>query len=384
MNKLKQSILLLSDGSFYKGFSYSKPMTISGEVVFNTSMTGYQEIITDPSYKGQIVIFASPEIGNTGINNDDNESSRSNVTAIVVRNIDRFFSNWRASVNLFSLLDNYNIFEMHGLDTRHLVKHIRSNRSMNGILSNCIFDLKVLENELNKTAQMKGLDLVSCVTTKVIYEWNFKTSCGWEYGSSLNINSINLKLRIVVLDLGVKHNILRRLKNYGCCVFVVPSTTIISDILSLKPDGILLSNGPGDPSALTHVIKIVQNLLNYGIPILGICMGHQILALSLNARTFKLKFGHRGSNHPVGKKNRIVITSQNHGFAVDPDSLALNNIDILNWNFNDNTLAGIFDKKSLYFSVQYHPEGSPGPHDSDYIFNYFIKVLIAKKMSRLA
>lgn len=383
MNKLKQSILLLSDGSFYKGFSYSKPMTISGEVVFNTSMTGYQEIITDPSYKGQIVVFSLPEIGNTGINDDDSESSRSNVKAIIVRNISQFISSWRASFNLFCLLENYNIFEMHGLDTRHLVKHLRSNRSMNGILSNSIFDLKILENELNKTAQMKGLDLVSSVTTKVIYEWNLKTSCGWEYGSPFNINSINLELRIVVIDLGVKYNILRRLKNYGCRVFVVPSSAIIPDILSLKPDGILLSNGPGDPSALRHVIIIVQNLLSYDIPILGICMGHQILALSLKARTFKLKFGHRGSNHPIGRNNRIVITSQNHGFAVDTNSITLNDIDILSLNLNDNTLAGIFHKRSLYFSVQYHPEGSPGPHDSDYIFDYFIKTLIRKKMSKL-
>ncbi len=369
----KPAILVLADGSVYRGFSCGATGTTMGEVVFNTGMTGYQEVLTDPSYCGQIVTFTYPELGNTGVNGEDEESNRPQVRGIVARNICFRPSNWRATQSLPDYLKQHNIVGIFGIDTRDLTRRIRIYGAMNGAISTEILDGEELLRKLQDVPPMAGLNLVGNVTTKEVYEWTEPTSPQWEFNPKAALAERE-QYTVVAVDFGIKRNILRRLASYGCKVIVVPADTPPEEILAYNPDGIFLSNGPGDPAAVQEGIATVKALLEAKKPIFGICMGHQILSLSLGAETFKLKFGHRGLNHPAGLRQKVEITSQNHGFAVSQESLP-EDVEITHFNLNDLTVAGIRHKKLPFFSVQYHPEASPGPHDADYLFEQFVKMM---------
>ena len=352
-----------------------------GEVVFNTGMTGYQEVLTDPSYCGQIVTFTYPELGNTGVNSEDEESKRPQVRAAISRNICAHPSNWRSTQSLSDYLKQHHIPGIYGIDTRALTRKIRSVGAMNGVISTETQDAEELLRQLQDAPNMEGLNLVKEVTTSNLYEWSETTDITWAFGPAPPRLAEN-PLTVVAIDFGVKHNILRRLASYGCRVIVAPVDTSPETILSYDPDGIFLSNGPGDPSAVTEAPRIIQTLLEKKIPTFGICMGHQILGLSLGAKTFKLKFGHRGLNQPCGLHQQVEITSQNHGFALDADSIPEAEIEITHINLNDQTVAGMRHKHLPLFSVQYHPEASPGPHDADYLFENFVQAMQKHRQSK--
>jgi carbamoyl-phosphate synthase small subunit len=363
---------VLADGTCYQGWSFGAPGTAIGEVVFNTGMTGYQEVLTDPSYCGQMVTFTYPELGNTGVNMEDEESNHPQVKAAIARNICWKPSNWRSTLSLPDYLKQHNIPGIYGIDTRALTRKIRSTGAMNGILSTELLDTEELLRRVQSAPSMAGLNLVKEVTAKAPYQWSETTPEAWEFAASPETSSQPLK--VVALDFGVKRNILKRLASYGCQVTVIPASTPPEEILSLDPDGIFLSNGPGDPSAVQEGIATVKVLQESQKPIFGICMGHQILGLSLGAETFKLKFGHRGLNQPCGLDRQVEITSQNHGFAVTAESLG-DDVEITHFNLNDKTVAGLRHKTLPFFSVQYHPEASPGPHDADYLFKQFVQLM---------
>lgn len=372
------TILFLEDGTRYNGWSYTNSLLSIGEVVFNTGMTGYQEIITDPSYTGQIITFTYPEIGNTGINSEDHESNKIHVKGIIAKNICCEPSSWRNRKSFIEYILDNQIPHIFGIDTRALTKHLRNLGVMNGCISSKILDEKILKNMIKEFPNMEGTNLASLVTTKEKYELTISPTNNRLY-SHLNYKTYikhKKSIHIAVIDFGVKYNILSRLMNYGCNITVLPATSTYNTIRSLKPDGILLSNGPGDPSTMTDSINNIKLLIeSVNIPIFGICMGHQILSLALGGTTFKLKFGHRGLNHPTGLNQKAEITSQNHGFAVKIDSILSKNLAITHFNLNDFTIAGIIHKDKPIFSVQYHPEASPGPHDSDYLFYHFINLI---------
>lgn len=379
------ALLVLADGTVYRGWSFGAPGTTIGEVVFNTGMTGYQEVLTDPSYCGQIVTFTYPELGNTGVNPEDEESARPQVRGAIARNITYRPSNWRATQSLPDYLKQHNIPGIYGIDTRALTRKIRSTGAMNGAISTEILDPTELLEKVQNAPSMAGLNLVREVTTSNTYEWSDPTTATWEFSPSVeNVPAGEAPFTVVALDFGIKRNILRRLASYGCRVIVVPADTSADEILKHNPDGIFLSNGPGDPAAVTEGIATTKALLNSEKPIFGICMGHQILGLSLGAETFKLKFGHRGLNQPAGLKRQVEITSQNHGFAIDPNSLPEADVEITHLNLNDRTVAGLRHKSLPLFSVQYHPEASPGPHDADYLFERFVQAMQAAKRQNQA
>jgi len=359
LNK-KPAVLLLENKLSFKGFSLGKIGTITGELCFNTGMVGYQEILTDPSYCGQIVMMTYPHIGNYGININDTESNKIQVSGFIVREGSEFPSNFQSSQSLNQYLEDNNIIGIQGLDTRAITRVIREYGSMNAIISSTNFDEKFLLNKLRKAPTMEGLNLVSQVTCSKSYHYN---------------KSSESKFKIVAIDFGIKTNILRLLESKGCDITVVPASTSSSDIKSINPDGVLLSNGPGDPAAVIDAIECIKALLG-DYPIFGICLGHQLLALALGGSTFKLKYGHRGCNHPVKNLDtkKIEITSQNHGFAVQSEGLP-DNIKITHINLNDDTVAGISCPDFNAFSVQYHPESCPGPHDSEYLFDNFINLM---------
>jgi carbamoyl-phosphate synthase small subunit len=374
------ALLVLADGSVYRGWSFGAPGTTIGEVVFNTGMTGYQEVLTDPSYCGQIVTFTYPELGNTGVNPEDDESARPQVRGAIARNICPRPSNWRSTQSLPDYLKQHDIPGIYGIDTRALTRKLRSAGAMNGAISTEILDPTELLEQVQNAPSMAGLNLVQEVTTSTVYEWSDPTDSVWEFSPSARTDeSSSTLLTVVALDFGIKRNILRRLASYGCRVIVVPADTPPDEIMKYNPDGIFLSNGPGDPAAVTAGIATTKALLTSQKPIFGICMGHQILGLSLGAETFKLKFGHRGLNQPAGLKQRIEITSQNHGFAIAPESLPGADVEITHLNLNDRTVAGLRHKSLPLFSVQYHPEASPGPHDADYLFEQFVQSMQAAK-----
>jgi len=370
----KPALLVLADGTVYRGFSFGAPGTTIGEVVFNTGMTGYQEVLTDPSYCGQIVIFTYPELGNTGVNPEDEESHRPQIRGAIARNICDKPSNWRSTDSLPDYLKQHNIPGIYGIDTRALTRKIRAFGAMNGGISTEILDESELLEQVTAAPSMKGLNLVREVTTANVYEWSDPTTSIWEFKPVTQENATE-PLTVVAIDFGVKRNILRRLASYGCRIVVVPVNTPSEEILKYNPDGIFLSNGPGDPAAVIEGIETTKALLASQKPMFGICMGHQILGQALGAETFKLKFGHRGLNQPAGLKQRVEITSQNHSFAIDANSLPAADIEVTHLNLNDSTVAGLRHKSLPLFSVQYHPEASPGPHDADYLFEQFVKLM---------
>ncbi|MFS8854794.1 glutamine-hydrolyzing carbamoyl-phosphate synthase small subunit [Synechococcus sp. H55.7] len=373
------ALLVLADGTAFAGWSFGAEGTAVGEVVFNTGMTGYQEVMTDPSYRGQLITFTCPELGNTGINELDQESARPQAAGIIARNVSRLASSWRATGTLPEYLKEHGIPGIAGVDTRALTRRLRSQGVMNGAISTEILDPQTLLEWVRQAPAMQGLSLVAEVTTPQPYEWLEPTPADWDYGRSQGIRIPDPPLRVVALDFGIKRNILRRLARYGCRVMVLPAHASPEEILSYNPDGIFLSNGPGDPAAETTAIRTTQALLQSGKSMFGICLGHQILSLALGGSTYKLKFGHRGLNHPCGLEKEVEITSQNHGFAVEAASIPAEEVEVTYLNFNDRTVAGIRHRQLPLFSVQYHPEASPGPHDADHLFREFVELMLQNR-----
>ncbi|MDX2152325.1 MAG: glutamine-hydrolyzing carbamoyl-phosphate synthase small subunit [Bryobacteraceae bacterium] len=374
------AILALEDGTVFEGRGFGAPVERHGEVVFNTSITGYQEIFTDPSYAGQIVVLTYPQIGNYGANDEDNESARPYIEGLVVREFSPLSSNWRADEKADDFLARHSIPVGAEIDTRALVRHLRSRGVMRGVLSSSAagVDPQLLVEKARQAPSMAGLDLATRVSAPQRYEWTKGVDpCS---PSDLLAPAAECPYHVVAYDFGIKRNILRRLVHTGCKVTVVPAHTLAEDVLALKPDGVFLSNGPGDPEPLEFQAAQVRKLIGKA-PVFGICLGQQVLGLALGGKTYKLKFGHRGGNHPVLNKvtNKVEITSHNHGFAVDPDSLNASDVELTHINLNDNTLEGFRHRNYPVFSVQYHPEAAPGPHDSLYLFDDFVTLMKENK-----
>ena len=380
------AILALADGTIFQGYSFGAPVTITGEVVFNTSMTGYQEILTDPSYCGQIVTMTCPHIGNVGVNLEDVEASRPWAAGLIVREVSRRVSNWRANQALPEYLQAHNLPGLTEVDTRALVRHIRSQGAMMAALStDPALDSDDLVDMARAAPSMEGLDLTRIVTCSEIYHWEEGISPEWQTGATPY--APRTTYHVVAYDFGIKYNILRLLTQVGCRVTVVPATTPAETVLAMQPDGVFLSNGPGDPAAVTYAIEEMRSLIESDLPIFGICLGHQILGLALGGATHKLKFGHRGGNQPVkevaslqpypmtGKaKGGDTITSHNHGFAVSAGTLP-NEVEVSHINLNDGCIEGLRHKTKPIFSIQYHPEASPGPHDALGFFRQFVELM---------
>ena len=371
--KRKRAILLLEDGAVFRGYAFAGHGRALGEVVFNTSMTGYQEVLTDPSYKGQMVAMTYPLTGTYGINDEDMESAKIQVEAFMVREYQDFVSNWRSTSTLADFLNDHHKIGIEGIDTRALTRHIRLGGAMRGIIATDTDDIGALMEEVQAYPGLNGIDLVQYVTCPQPYQWRRGPQLG---AASLGWSSDQPGFRVAALDCGIKYNILRLLEQKGCQVMVFPAHTSAEQILATDPDGVFLSNGPGDPAALHQVIETVRGLLGKR-PVFGICLGHQVMGLALGGRTFKLKFGHRGANQPVKDltTQKVEITSQNHGYSVDIDSLAHVPVRLTHLNLNDNTLEGMEHLEIPAFSVQYHPEASPGPHDASYLFERFIDLM---------
>jgi carbamoyl-phosphate synthase small subunit len=369
--------LALENGTVFRGECFGAAGEVTGEVVFNTSLTGYQEILTDPSYCGQIVAMTYPLIGNYGINFDDLESAKPQVAGFIVREYFDFHSNWRAKQSLGDWLREHHVIAIQGIDTRMLTKMIRTTGAMRGIISTVDLDDDSLVQKARRSPEMAGLDLTKVVTCKEMSHWGAIDGTPYNLAPQAGTEPLNGKrFNVVVYDYGAKHNILRRLTTYGCNLTVVPSDTSAEKVLEMNPDGIFLSNGPGDPAATKYAIKTIRKLVEKK-PMFGICLGHQLLALALGGKTYKLKFGHRGANHPVKNllTNEIEITTQNHGFAVDWSSMDERSVALTHINLNDQTVEGFRHRELPIFCVQYHPEASPGPHDSDYLFRDFIELM---------
>ena len=369
------AILALENGTWFQGVSVGAPGETSGEVVFNTSMTGYQEILSDPSYAGQVVTMTAPQIGNYGVAGADTESSKPQVAGFVMRDASPVSSNWRATGTLRDYLVRHHIVAIGDVDTRALTKALRSSGVMRGIIATGPVDPAVLVERARRVPLMEGSDLVKDVTTAEAYD--FTTSLAdavtdASFGLA-PLRRAKRTLKVAAYDFGIKTNILRRLAAHGCQVRVFPASTPAAEVMAWQPDGIFLSNGPGDPAAVTYAIENIKQLVEGKTPMFGICLGHQLMGLALGARTYKLKFGHRGGNHPVKQLDTgaIEITSQNHGFAVDPNSLPATTR-VTHLNLYDGTIEGLRHISKPIFSVQYHPEASPGPHDADYLFQEFL------------
>ncbi len=361
MNLSKKAILVLEDGRAFRGESFGAEGETFGEMVFNTSMSGYQEILTDPSYAGQIVAMTYPLIGNYGVNEEDTESRQPWVEGFVVREASRVASNWRSTETLDSYLKRHKIVGIEHIDTRALVRHIRDKGAMRAVISSVDLDEKSLLEKVLNSPEMANRELASVVTIDESFDYPAENE---------------EKFHVVAYDFGVKTNSLREFSKFGCKITVVPAETSAEDVLKIKPDGIFLSNGPGDPSSMKLVVAEIQKLTESNVPMFGICLGHQILGQVFGGETYKLKFGHRGGNQPIMDltTRKVEITAHNHGFAVDAESLP-ETVEITHVNLNDNTVAGLRHKTLPIFSVQYHPESAPGPHDSEYLFKRFIGLM---------
>src|SRR5882724_4172668 len=369
-----EAILALEDGTWFRGVAAGASGETGGEVVFNTSMTGYQEVLTDPSYSGQIVTMTCPEIGNYGVSNGDIESRAPHVAGFIVREQSPVASNWRASGTLREYLVAHQIVAIADIDTRALTRRLRSGGVMRGVIATGgALDAAALVERARAIPKMEGSDLVRGVTSQEAFDWPQEDP--GEFGVTPDRLPAR-RLKIAAYDFGMKWNILRRLSAHGCDVRVYPATTPAAELLASTPDGIFLSNGPGDPAPLTYAVENAKALVASNTPVFGICLGHQILGLAMGGNTFKLKFGHRGANHPVKKleTGKVEITSQNHGFAVDPASLP-DAVEVTHLNLYDGTIEGLRHKTHPVFCVQYHPEASPGPHDADYLFDDFLKLI---------
>jgi carbamoyl-phosphate synthase small subunit len=371
-----KAILALADGKVFHGKAFGAPGEITGEVVFNTSMTGYQEILTDPSYAGEIVTMTYPLIGNYGINLEDVESVRPHLAAFVVKECSDFPSNWRSKMSLDAYLKENGIVGIQGVDTRALVRHIRDKGAQTGIVSSIDLDPERLVEKARRAPSIVGRDLVKEVTCRTPYHW---TEGPWELEKGYVCMEHPARFKVVAYDFGIKRNILRNLVASGCDVTVVPADTPAEKVLAMNPDGVFLSNGPGDPEPVRYAQENIRAILGKK-PIFGICLGHQLLSLAMGGTTYKLKFGHRGGNQPVrrGDGHEVEITAQNHGFAVDAGSIDREAV-LTHINLNDNTVEGLVHKKLPAFSVQYHPEASPGPHDARYLFDRFIAMMEKEK-----
>jgi len=381
------AILALEDGTVFNGIAIGIEGETIGEVVFNTSMTGYQEILTDPSYKKQIVTLTYPHIGNTGVNDEDEESASVNASGLVIRDLPRLVSNWRSQDNLSDYLKKHGIVAIADIDTRKLTRLLRTKGAMSGCIlaSSSLVETESEESttliaekvqyaisQAKQFAGLKGMDLAKEVTTKSSYQW---TEGSWSLNKSTNIDSTN-SYHVVAYDFGVKRNILRLLTDRGCKVTVVPAETPAKDVLAMNPDGVFLSNGPGDPEPCIYAVDAIKEIINSNKPVFGICLGHQLLSLASGAKTIKMKFGHHGGNHPVidMKTNQVMITSQNHGFAVDENSLP-DVLEVTHKSLFDQSVQGVMHKNKPVFGFQGHPEASPGPHDISSLFNQFIDLI---------
>ncbi len=372
MNKDKKAKLILEDGTIFSGFAFGAQGSKGGEVVFNTAMTGYQEILTDPSYAGQIVVMTYPLIGNYGVNDVDVESSRPWVEGFIAREFSVTASNYRAQKELREYLADNDIIGLTGVDTRAITRKIRLQGAMRGFLTTEeLSDAELIKRVLS-LPEMAGRDLVKKVKPSSPYRWDE----GFDETLVPTARKKEIRYRVVAIDCGAKRNILRHLVDAGCDVTVVPADTSAKEILEYKPDGLFVSNGPGDPEPVEYTQKVIRELIGK-LPVFGICLGHQLIALALGAKTYKLKFGHHGANQPVKNlsSGRVEITSQNHGFAVDGDSLAKIDLEVTHINLNDDTIEGFKHKELPVMAVQYHPEASPGPHDADYLFDKFVEMM---------
>jgi carbamoyl-phosphate synthase small subunit len=368
-----QAILALEDGRIFRGDGYGAQGECRGEVVFNTSLTGYQEIFTDPSYAGQIVVLTNPQIGNYGTNSADNEAAKPYIEGLVTREFSPISSNWRSQQVADEYLERFHVPVISEIDTRALVRHLRTYGVMRGVISTVETNPHVLIEKARSIPKMDGTDLASVVSTKDHYQYEQEGPDPLRLDES---SAVGPNLHVVAYDYGIKKNILRMLSSEGCRVTVVPAQTSAEDVLALKPHGVFLSNGPGDPEPVTYAQDNIRRLAGR-TPIFGICLGHQLIGLALGGKTYKLKFGHHGGNHPVkcNETGKVEITAHNHNFAVDPDSLNSSEVELTHIDLNDNTLEGLRHRTLPLFSVQYHPEASPGPHDSHYLFRDFRKMM---------
>ena len=389
-----QSILALEDGRIFRGLGYGHPGECRGEVVFNTSLTGYQEIATDPSYAGQIVVLTNPQIGNYGTNQADNESARPYIEGLIVREFSPISSNWRSEQVTDEYMERYSVPVLAEIDTRALVRHLRTHGVMRGVISTAESDTDALVAKARGIRKMDGTDLARVVSTKSVYTFD-ETDSRNQTGNPLLAKALDqdagcpihaaalsrhgwetTNLHVVAYDFGIKQNILRMLVRTGCRVTVVPAETSAEDVFDLNPDGVFLSNGPGDPEPVDYAVRAIRKFLGR-VPVFGICLGHQLTGIALGGKTYKLKFGHHGGNHPVQNRltGKVEITAHNHNFAVDPDSINANEVELTHVDLNDQTLEGLRHRTLPLFSVQYHPEAAPGPHDSNYLFRDFRRMM---------
>ena len=371
-----KALFALEDGRTFPCRSFTGPGQTQGEVVFNTSMTGYQEVLTDPSYRGQIVTMTYPLMGNYGVNPEDVESAKIQVAGFIVREYEDFPSNFRATATLADYLRSQGVIGVDELDTRALTRHIRNAGAMRAVISTEELDPELLVARAGKAPSMVGLDLASGVSTPVPYRWQDEKPAPLSRGLGKRPWRQKDRYAVLAFDYGIKYNILRNLDRAGCETVVVPAATDAETVKALAPDGIFLSNGPGDPEPVVYAVETIRSLLGFR-PVFGICLGHQLLGLAVGAKTFKLKFGHRGANQPVKnlRTGRVEITSQNHGFAVDAKSLDARVVETTHINLNDNTLEGFRHRRLPLQAVQYHPEAAPGPHDAEYLFGDFVKMM---------
>ncbi|MGP8224915.1 MAG: glutamine-hydrolyzing carbamoyl-phosphate synthase small subunit [Terracidiphilus sp.] len=389
-----KSILALEDGRIFRGLGYGHPGECRGEVVFNTSLTGYQEIATDPSYAGQIVVLTNPQIGNYGTNQADNESARPYIEGLIVREFSPISSNWRSEQVTDEYMERYSVPVLAEIDTRALVRHLRTHGVMRGVISTAESDTDALVAKARGIRKMDGTDLARVVSTKSVYTFD-ETDSRNQTGDPLLAKALDqdagcpihaaalsrhgwetTNLHVVAYDFGIKQNILRMLVRTGCRVTVVPAETSAEDVFDLNPDGVFLSNGPGDPEPVDYAVRAIRKFLGR-VPVFGICLGHQLTGIALGGKTYKLKFGHHGGNHPVQNRltGKVEITAHNHNFAVDPDSINANEVELTHVDLNDQTLEGLRHRTLPLFSVQYHPEAAPGPHDSNYLFRDFRRMM---------